>query len=203
MRAMTEIPANMPRPIGRTESFFPETEKGSAVEVACSGVESLLEWSGTPTFLAGARGEDEAASDAVSVGLLGGPTVVKSSAGSAVASVAVATGVGRGVASRVKVMVVRLRDESTDDEGAEVGPPSATSIGSRVQFLTTRTACPPSTGVSEIMHDSIIGPIDVSLVRLVWTVTGPVSSPSARRIIESASTCGEGKALEIPARRTK
>lgn len=33
---MTEIPANTPRPMGRTDNFFPGSWKGSGLSEACS-----------------------------------------------------------------------------------------------------------------------------------------------------------------------
>lgn len=36
IKAMTEIPAKTPRPIGRTDSFLPGSWKGSGLSEACS-----------------------------------------------------------------------------------------------------------------------------------------------------------------------
>lgn len=56
MRAMTEIPANTPKPIGRTETFFPGVVKAPVAvleaSAAAADTEAVLSATGVPADVA-------------------------------------------------------------------------------------------------------------------------------------------------------
>jgi hypothetical protein len=197
-RAITEIPANTPRPIGRTESFFPGIVKlpdvvcSDAAAVPVLDVEGELAASLVPvtdvddggtTALGGGEGS--------AVGVTASGTVetpLIDTAGGAAAGTTAGT-LGVTLTDDVDVVdvgtVVLVDDVVVALLDAPASPPKApgTSIDS-LQFLTSSTASFPFCsiiGVSVISHVSITGPKGESIAATVVKVVGPVILPSARR----------------------
>jgi len=199
--AITDMPANTPSPIGSTESFFPPTLYGMEVPSDALEVSVVDVWTAAAGLSGGVEPGSGSGGGCVCAGDAGG------GAGVSVAKV-VGDGVGDGagvsvvkagggVGDGAGVSVVKVTGDGVLVAAAAVadvevmietvvvvgsGPTSAVTIGNKMHILTTSTASVPFDsiiGVSEMSHDSSMGPMLVSTVWFDTIVNGASRSPPA------------------------